>query len=106
MLRTEIEGMPKEQAQMMLMRLETKTRNNDGIDALLDKLPDEAILATCNCLREKLGLEQRKPPPPSAPAEAPPAADAEPQREYNFAKKAENLFGVLMFNRYVFALDH
>ena len=26
--------------------------------------------------------------------------------EYNFAKKAETLFGVTMYNRYTFALDH
>lgn len=113
-LREEIDSIPKEQAQIMLARLESKRRNNDAIDKLLDMLSDDALYATTVALRDKLGLEQLKRPDPPAKKEATPPVAAEDggvdvsedHREYNLANKCENLFGVKMYNRYVFALDH
>jgi hypothetical protein len=32
--------------------------------------------------------------------------DSSPVIEYNFAKKAEQLFGVKLYNRYLFSLDY
>jgi hypothetical protein len=98
----------------MLLRLETRTRNGDGLDQLLDTLPEEALFATCNCLRDRLGLETKQPP---VPKKKQPTADDDEEgagagasaiknTEYNSANKAENLFGVKMYNRYLFALDN
>lgn len=119
-LKTEIDNMPPDQARLMLMRLESKTRNNDTIDEMLDKMPEDVLFNVCNCIRDKLGLERKKAEEvfsqqllknKNADAAAvkeqyEESSGAQGGSEYNFAKKAENLFGVKMMNRYVFALDH
>ena len=114
-LKTEIDNMPPDQAKLMLMRLESKTRNNDTIDEMLDKMPEDVLFNVCNCIRDKLGLERKNPEDvfPTKPTEKMKEEFEEANgvassggSEYNFAKKAENLFGVKMMNRYVFALDH
>ena len=109
--------MPPDQARLMMMRLEGKVRNGDGIDEMLDKMPEDVLFNVCNCIRQKLGLELRKMEESIVQNNKISKAEAAKEEfeescgknngaEYNFAKKAENLFGVKMNNRYVFALDH
>lgn len=122
----EVNGMTKEQQQLMLMRLENKVMKGDSIDELLTKMPAEAQNQLCRHLRSLLGLEQL--PQKSTVAPSQPQTqeamsegshtdmtkwaskmqdqDSNETVEYNFAKKAEKLFGVTMNNRYLFALDH
>jgi hypothetical protein len=126
-IREEFESMNSEQQRAMLMRLEGKIRRGDSVDQLLDKLPDDVIGSICVFLRGKLGLEQRQAPVAKGPPaekkvrfdEKAPLAEKDTNEwtqqldnnnsttnvEYNFAKKAETLFGVEMNNRYLFALD-
>lgn len=127
-IRDEFEAMNPDQQRAMLMRIEGKVRKGDSVDQLLDKLPDDVLGSICVFLRGKLGLEQR-PAPPKAAAPSPSEkkvrfeeSETESKSsnawtkqletegnvanvEYNFAKKAETLFGVEMNNRYLFALD-
>uniref|UniRef100_A0A7S1MS12 PIH1 domain-containing protein 1 n=1 Tax=Neobodo designis TaxID=312471 RepID=A0A7S1MS12_NEODS len=121
-LQKEIDGMAPEQARAMMMRLENKVRRGDGVDQMLDKLPPEVIDNVVRHIRKRLGLAE---PAPSKDSEekrkadaaaAAKRAEAEARRkreeqqskpvEYNFAKKAEQLIGVKMENRFVFALEH
>lgn len=130
-LRDEIDAMPPEQWRSMLMRLEGKVLKGDSVDEMLTKLPADILQSICDHLRTKLGLEPAQKKPEPAPAKKVTfaeenkktgAASAKDEKstwekqmedqnntgnvEYNFAKKAEQLFGVQMNNRYVFALDH
>jgi hypothetical protein len=125
-LRDEVDSMSPEQQRSMLMRLEGKVLKGDSVDEMLNKLPEDIILSICDHLRAKLGLEPAKKPAKkvtfaeesSAPVTNHTKTDKstwekqmEDQNslgtvEYNFAKKAEHLFGVPMNNRYLFALDH
>lgn len=114
----DVNAMPKEQQQIMLVRLEQRIKKGDSVDELLKKMPADALAMLCRHLRTQLGLEV----PPEAPSsnvsqtknteptenwEDKLKADASSDTiEYNFAKKAERLFGVEMNNRYLFALDH
>eukprot|EP00744_Colponema_vietnamica_P007788 GILI01011160.1.p1 GENE.GILI01011160.1~~GILI01011160.1.p1 ORF type:complete len:554 (+),score=107.98 GILI01011160.1:49-1710(+) len=119
----EIGAMAKEQQQLMLLRIEKKVMKGDSIDELLTKMPPEAQHQLCRHLRSLLGLEQlpqaekaQLPEPPistdGAHTDMTKWADKMQDQEstetveYNFAKKAERLFGVEMHNRYLFALDH
>lgn len=126
-IREEFEAMNPEQQQAMLMRIEGKIKRGDSVDQLLEKLPEDVLGSICKFLRGKLGLEQRTEPKKKSIAdekkvrfEEPPAGDDKNSNawtkqlesdntstnvEYNFAKKAETLFGVEMNNRYLFALD-
>lgn len=125
-IREEFESMNPEQQRAMLMRIEGKIRRGDSVDQLLDKLPDDVLGSICVFLRSKLGLEQRQQPPAKAPASKSVSFEEKEKPdnknsnewaqqldnnnnttnvEYNFAKKAETLFGVEMNNRYLFALD-
>ena len=116
----DVDKMPRDQQQAMLVRLEQRIRRGDSVDELLDKMPADALALLCRHLRTKLGLEV-PPMPAPAPAAAAPAPNntdnsdhlekklkdsSSDTVEYNFAKKAERLFGVEMNNRYLFALDH
>lgn len=133
-IREEFEGMSREQQHAMLLRLEGKIKRGDSVDQLLEKLSEDVLTSICRFLRDKLGLEQRTasaaqkapkkvsfdetgkrpesccegqscaPQSGTTPWEAK-LNDTTENVEYNFAKKAEKLFGVLMNNRYIFALD-
>ena len=114
--------MAPEQARSMMVRLENKVRRGDGVDQMLDKLPDDVIANVVRQIRKRLGLAEPAPREDTAAkkaadeAAAAKRAEAEARRkheeqkskpvEYNFAKKAEQLFGVKMENRFVFALEH
>ena len=126
-LAEEIQKMPPEQKRHMMARIESRKKTGDGIDQLLEKLPEDALNAISNLIRHELGLEPLKAPAAKKPPPQPAAADTKKGKadvnehgshadaavrtddrvvEYNFAKKAETLFGVTMYNRYTFALDH
>lgn len=132
-IKEDIDAMSKEQQLLMLQRLESGTRKGDSLDVMLDKLPAEVIGCICSYLRDKLSLEPLKPkkkvcfkneaevveaapknaeplPISDKKTTANPAAAAAPSDEndssvYNYAKRAEKLFGVEFHNRYLFALD-
>lgn len=131
MLVKEIDTMPPEQMKNMLVRLENKVKRGDSIDQMLEKLPDDVLENICEYIRDKCGLEskrkerqkQREEEAAAAKkkkeAEAAAAGAGDEKKkdkpkeeedgnivEYDFSKKAENLFGVKMYNRYVFALEH
>lgn len=120
-LRSELDGMPNEQLHGMLVRIEGRIKRGDSVDALIERLPPDALDSIADYIRAKLGLEaaKRAPPPPPKPAKPAAVVAAEEKGlmapvedegaatvEFNFAKKAEQLCGVLMNNRYLFALDH
>jgi hypothetical protein len=112
-LQKEIDEMPPEQARSMMMRIENKVRRGDSIDDLMDKLPEDALENVVLHIRQRLGLavpEKAKAKnaaaAKAADEAAPPAAEMPKPVEYNFAKKAEQLCGVKLENRFVFALEH
>ena len=112
-LQQEVDAMPPDTARAMMLRLENRIKKGDDIDKLIDSLPQDIIDAVTGSIRKRLGLAPLKslpttvipPPVATAPAGATSSSSAT-DHEFNFSKKAENLFGVKMNNRYVFALDH
>ena len=130
-IQAELDGLPKEQQQSMILRIEQRILRGDSVDQMIEKLPPDVLASICSYLRGKLGLEdpnakKKKDSACSSGAcdknckDSKGTANAEKSTwekqlddpselasvEYNFAKKAEKLFGVTMNNRYLFALDH
>ena len=151
-LREEIDNMPKEQQQSLLVRLEGRVMRGDSVDQLIEKLPPDVLETVSLHIRSNLGLQRssttdkknssnntkkvdveevggptkKKVQFEEQKKDVDPKSTQQPKKtsgsatsvweeelentnntvEYNFAKKAENLFGVLLANRYVFALDH
>jgi hypothetical protein len=115
-LKKEIDTMPPEQMRNMMTRIEGRIKKGDTIDELIEKMDPTVLDALTGHMRNRLGLQQL---PKAEDAEKAKAKVLEEQKkhkmaeheqqanvEHNFAKKAENLFGIKMYNRYVFALDH
>jgi hypothetical protein len=96
-----------------MARLESRTLKGDSVDVMIEKMSPDVLHAVSNYIRSRLGLEPlpvpqqvEKPVAAGHKFEQQKQADSSVEVEYNFAKKAENLFGVQMYNRYVFALEH
>eukprot|EP00796_Vickermania_ingenoplastis_P006138 gene6138-4418_t len=115
-IKEDVDAMPKDQLPIMLQRLENGIRKNDSLDVMLEKLPSEVITCICDYIREKLSLEPKRKSKQvrfndavDATAvkkkETKPDEESDDTRTYNYAKRAEKLFGIELRNRYVFALD-